>query len=83
MQLIEANFERNKDLPLRKVFENDFELLKLHLGKEEFFEGVRFILLDKGKTETSWMYKTINEIPDSLIQTYMSYNHPDLKLDLV
>ena len=81
IHLINAHYKKNKNLSLKEVFDNDFELLKILLEEEEFYEGIRFLLLDKGKTETKWVYKSLDQVPQTVVEHFMDYQDSGLKLD--
>ena len=81
IHLFSAHLKRNTNVSLKQVFDNDFELLKILLKEEEFYEGIRFLLIDKGKTDTNWVYKSLDQVPQTVVEHFMDYQDSGLKLD--
>lgn len=76
------NLLRSKAKTLNEVFESDLELAKITHRQKEFSEGVHNLLILKAKVPPKWTYASLEEVPESLVQTMLSFKTDTLKLDL-
>jgi 3-hydroxyisobutyryl-CoA hydrolase len=47
----------------------DYRISQRFMAKNDFFEGVRTVLIDKNDTP-KWTYKSPLEVPESEVQSY-------------
>jgi hypothetical protein len=54
MKLNYEHWRRSKHLDLKNVFKTDFRLLHNIMTLDEFFLGVKSLLIDRSKEPTNW-----------------------------
>jgi enoyl-CoA hydratase/carnithine racemase len=67
-RVIQRQLQQSAALSLLEVFQLDYVLASNIVRHPEFSEGVRALLVDKDR-QPRWQYPTVNEVPDSLIDT--------------
>ena len=53
-----------KSLDLKYVFKTDLRLIQNFLDSEEFFIGVKNLLIDRSKDRPKWTYDTLEDVPN-------------------
>ena len=59
------NFARNLDI--KYVYQTDFRLIQNFMDQDEFFIGVKNLLIDRSRERPNWTYDRLEDVPDDFI----------------
>lgn len=69
LKLALALLRRTKGMPLREALARDFQMSRHCVEGEDFFEGIRAVLIDKDQNP-SWKPVDLSEVTQQMIETY-------------
>lgn len=82
MKLNYLYFKYAKFLELKNVYQTDFRIIQNMMHLEEFFIGVKSLLIDRSKEPTKWQFGSFEEVPKNLTSFLESYDqHNNQRLD--
>jgi len=61
MAVVFEQIKRGKQMDLRSVFEMEYKISQEFMDREEFFEGVRALLIDKDLAP-KWAHKSVHDV---------------------
>ena len=76
LKVVFEQINRGSSLSLKDCFTQEFRLSQHFMSGKEFYEGVRASLVEKDQ-KPQWQYKTLAEVPDTLVQSYFEKLSPD------
>jgi len=71
LKVIFDQLGKGKFMDLEEVFAMEFRLSQNFLEKEDFYEGVRSVLIDKDKNP-KWQFRELSEVPNELVNWYFT-----------
>ncbi|EAR91165.2 enoyl-CoA hydratase/isomerase (macronuclear) [Tetrahymena thermophila SB210] len=71
LRIIFEQIKRGKKLNLKENFVSDFRLTQRFTEDNDFFEGIRTVLIDRSDTP-NWTYKSPLDVPQTLIDQYFA-----------
>jgi enoyl-CoA hydratase/carnithine racemase len=83
LKVIYNYLNRSKGQNLRQTYLSDFRLIKHFMRTDEFFIGVKNLLIDKSKERPKWTYATSADVPDEVVDRFLSENIHESKPGLV
>jgi len=85
LQIIYNYLNRTKGQSLRETYLSDFRLVKHFMRHDEFFIGVKNLLIDKSKERPKWTYASATDVPKEVVDKFLTEsiqeNKPGLVLD--
>lgn len=72
----------SKFLELKSIYQIDFRIIHNIMKLEEFFIGVKSLLIDRSKEPTKWQFSSFEEVPRDLHRFLEEYDKEnDQRLD--
>lgn len=68
MKVILKHFEFAKQLDLRTNYLLDFQIIQHYMRMDEFFIGVKNLLVDKSKEAPNWTYEKLEDVDDKFVE---------------
>lgn len=69
LRVIFEQIKRGKGQNLKEALVSDFRVIDRFMNGEDFFEGVRTVLVDRGDTP-KWQYKAPSDVPQKEVDRY-------------
>jgi enoyl-CoA hydratase len=73
-----AQLQKAKGLTLAQCLKMDYDLVSHFMKGEDFYEGVRALLIDKDKMPR-WNPKDLEGVTQSMVEAYFTRTHPNLE----
>lgn len=74
-----SQLQRAKELSLAECLKMDFDLVGHFMSDNDFYEGVRALLIEKDKNP-QWNPSSLNLVPESMVVNYFERSSPGLEL---
>lgn len=79
LKVIYNYLNRSKGQSLRETYLSDFRLIKHFMRTDEFFIGVKNLLIDKSKERPKWTYASTVDVPDEVVNKFLTENIHETK----